>query len=96
MSSRTIAGGERLSRNDEGSGIGSKVLEEIGEAIKNDEAFNRSWCGGELSIAKAYQRLALTNSIIKKIHIRTHGGEQNGEYAEAHKLDRLSSPRVDE
>jgi hypothetical protein len=36
------------------------------------------------------------NSIIREIHEHTHGGEQNCEYSEAHKLDGLSSPRVDE
>jgi len=94
MRGRKIAGGEHLSRNDEGSGIGSKVLKEVGKAMKNNKTFNPSWCGSELSIAKAYQRLALTNSIIKKIHIHAHSGEQNGEYAETHKLNQLLSPRV--
>ena len=39
--------------------------------------------------------MALANGIIKTAHKRTHGGEQNCEYAEAHKLDRSSSPRID-
>ena len=96
MSSRTITGGECFSRNDEGSCIGSKVLEEVGETIKHNKALNSSWCGGEPIISKTYQRFALVSSIKKAAHEITHGGEKNCEYAEAHKLYRLSSPRVDE
>jgi hypothetical protein len=96
MSSRTITSGECLSRNDEGSGIGSKVLEKVGEAIKHDETFNRSGCGSESIITETYPRLALVNGISKTIHELTHGGEQNCEYAEAHKLNWFSSPGVDE
>jgi hypothetical protein len=96
MSSRTITGGERLSRNDKGSGIGPKVLEEVGETIKHDETFNRSGCGGESIVTKTYPRLASADSISKTIHELTHGGEQNCEYAESHKLNWFSSPRVDE
>ena len=96
MSSRTITSGERLSRNDEGSGIGSKVLEKVGEAIKHDETFNRSGCGSESIVTETYPRLALVNGISKTIHELTHGGEQNCEYAEAHKLNWFSSPGVDE
>ena len=96
MSSRAITGGERLPRSDEGSGIGSEVLEEVGKTIKHDKTFNRSWCGSEPMISKTYQRLVLVNSIIKTIHKYTQSGKQNCEYAEAHKLDRLSPPRVNE
>jgi len=96
MSSRTITGGECLSRNDEGSGIGSKVLEKVGETIKHDEALNSSWRGGEPCVSKTYQRFTLVSSIRKAVHEITHGGEKNCKYAEAHKLYRLSSPRVDE
>ena len=63
MSSRTVTGGECLSRNDEGSGIRSKVLEKVGEAIKHDETFNRSGRGGESIVTKTYPRLTLVDSI---------------------------------
>jgi hypothetical protein len=96
MSSRTITSGECLSRNDEGSGIRSKVLEEVGEAIKHNESFNRSGCRGDSIVTETYARLILADSISKTNHEITHGSEQNCEYAEAHKLNWLSSPRVDE
>lgn len=38
---RTITSGEDFTRNDECSGIGSEVLEEIGEAVKEDESLVR-------------------------------------------------------
>lgn len=37
VSGGTISGGEDLSRNNKGGGVGSKVLEEVGKAVKEDE-----------------------------------------------------------
>ena len=34
---RPVTGGEDLSRNDEGGGVGAKVLEEIGETVEERE-----------------------------------------------------------
>lgn len=37
MGGRPVTGGEDLSRNDEGGGVGTKVLEEIGETVEERE-----------------------------------------------------------
>ena len=54
MSSRTITSRERLPRNDEGSGIGPKILEKVGETVKHDEAFNPGHHGCKSVISKTY------------------------------------------
>lgn len=70
-----------------GSRIGSKVLGEVGEAIRHDDTFNRSACEGEFIVTETYPMLALVDSISKTIHELIHSGEQNCEYAEAHQLN---------
>ena len=37
MGGGTVTSGEGLSRNDEGGGVGAKVLEEVGQAVEEDE-----------------------------------------------------------
>jgi len=37
VASRTVASGERFPGNNESSGIGAEVLEEVGEAVQEDE-----------------------------------------------------------
>jgi hypothetical protein len=72
MSSRTITGGECLSRNDEGSSIRSEVLEEVGKAVKHNETFNRSGCSGESIVTETYARprvsqIAISKTISRKL-----------------------------
>lgn len=38
MSGRSVSSGEDLSGNDEGGGVGSEVLEEVGETVKEHES----------------------------------------------------------
>lgn len=49
----TVTSGEDFSRNNEGGNVGAKVLEIIGEAVKNDESFGSRWCGGKLVITES-------------------------------------------
>lgn len=37
MAGRTIASGEDFTGDDEGGGVGAKVLEEVGHAVEEDE-----------------------------------------------------------
>jgi len=74
----TVTSGECLSRNDESGGVGAKVLEEVGQAVEEDESPGSTRGGDKLVVSE------------------THGDESASEHAEAEKLDRLASPRVDE
>lgn len=76
VSSGSVSSWEDFSWNDEGSGVWSEVLEEIGDAVKEDERSDR--VGDESSVSESHTR------------------ESNGEHNESHKLNWLSSPRIDE
>jgi hypothetical protein len=52
MSSRTVTGREDFSRNNECSGIGSKVLEEVAETIERKEASSRDFMEPKSNNAK--------------------------------------------
>ena len=56
MSSGTITGRKRLPGNDEGSRIGPKILEKVGETVKHDEAFNPGRRGCKSIISKTYRK----------------------------------------
>lgn len=75
---RTVTGGERFSGYDESGGVGAEVLEEVGEAVEEDERLGRRCGGNQLLVAE------------------THAAEEDGKDSEAHQLDRLAAPRVDE
>lgn len=53
VSGRTITSGENLARDDEGGGIRSKVLEEVGQAVQKDERLLCRICGCKLVVAEA-------------------------------------------
>ena len=78
MCSGTITSGEGLTRNDEGGGVGAEVLEEVGEAVEEDEGLGSTGGGGKLVVRE------------------THADESASKNDEAHHLDRLAPPRVDE
>lgn len=54
MSGRTITSGESLSRDDEGCSVRAEVLEEVGQAVKEDKALGSSGRRSELIIAEAF------------------------------------------
>lgn len=73
-----VASGERLTGHDERRRVRAKVLEEVGEAVEEDERLLGARRRDELVVAEA------------------HAAEEYGEHGEAHELDRLAAPRVDE
>src|SRR5882757_3122843 len=54
VSGGTVTGREDFSRNDEGSGVGAKVLEEVGQAVEEDESLLCAGGSGELVISEAH------------------------------------------
>lgn len=54
MGSRTVTGGEGLSRYNECRCVRTKVLEEIGKAVEENESVCASCRGGKLVISKAF------------------------------------------
>ena len=50
----TVTGGEDLTGDDEGGGVGAKVLEEVGETVEEDESFCSTGGGGELVVAETH------------------------------------------
>lgn len=71
-----VAGREDLSGDDESGGVGAEVLEEVGEAVEEDE--------GALGAAE--------DGVVSE----AHDDEDDGQHDEAHDLDGLAAPRVDE
>lgn len=56
MGGRTITGGEGFSRHNESGCVGTKVLEEIGKAIEEDEYIFRRRVLIKLVISKAFEK----------------------------------------
>lgn len=54
MGSGTVASGEDLSRDDEGGRVGAEVLEEVRQAVKEDEGFASSGGGSEFVVCEAH------------------------------------------
>ena len=54
MCGGTVTGGENLSRNDEGRRVGAKVLEEVREAIEEDESLLSSVGGSKLVVSETH------------------------------------------
>lgn len=50
---RAVAGGENFPRDNEGGGVGAEVLEEIGEAVEEDEGFGVARSRGQLVVSEA-------------------------------------------
>jgi len=50
----TVTSGESLSGNDEGRGVGAKVLEEVGEAVKEDEGLLSSFSASKLVVRETH------------------------------------------
>ena len=73
-----VARGENLTGDDERRRIGAEVLEEVGEAVEEDERLLVAGGRGELVVREA------------------HDDEQTREDREAHELDGLAAPCVDE
>jgi hypothetical protein len=48
-----VTSGEDLSRHNEGGNVGAKVLEEVGEAVKEDEPLGVGMSFGQCVIAEA-------------------------------------------
>lgn len=71
-----VAGGEDFAGDDESGGVGTEVLEEVGEAVQEDE--------GALGVGE--------DGVVPE----AHDDEDDGEHDEAHELDRLAAPGVDE
>lgn len=93
----TVTSGEDFSRNNEGGNVGAKVLEIIGEAVKNDESFGSRWCGGKLVITESCEFIVRKwKKKVKHLMEHTHNNKENGKHSEAHELDGLATPRVDE
>jgi hypothetical protein len=51
---RTVTGGEDLTGDDEGGGVGAKVLEEIGDTVEEDESLGSSGSGDELVVRETH------------------------------------------
>jgi len=51
---RTVTSGEDLTRNDEGGGVGAKVLEEVGQAVEEDESLSATITGDELIVSETH------------------------------------------
>lgn len=78
MCGRTITSWEGLARDNESGGVGAEVLEEVGQAVEEDEGLGGGGGSGELVVTE------------------THDDEDNGKHDEAHKLNGLATPAVDE
>lgn len=76
--SRTVPSWESLTRYNESGGVGAEVLEEVGQAVEEDEGLGGGGGGGELVVTE------------------THDDEEDGKHDEAHKLNGLATPAVDE
>jgi hypothetical protein len=51
---RTVAGGEGLSGHNEGRRVRTKVLEEVGKAVEENESICASCRGSKLVISEAF------------------------------------------
>jgi len=54
VSGGTVTSGEHLSRNDESGGVGAKVLEEVGQAVEEDESLGSTSGGDKLVVCEAH------------------------------------------
>jgi len=50
----SVSGGEDLTRDDEGGGVGSEVLEEVGHTVEEDEGLGSSRGGEKLVIRESH------------------------------------------
>ena len=53
VGSWTVTSGEYLSGNNEGRGVGTKVLEEVGQAVKEHECLGGTCCSDKLVVSEA-------------------------------------------
>ena len=51
-----VARGEDLAGDDERGRVRAEVLEEVGEAVEEDERLGSGGCGGKFIISKAYNK----------------------------------------
>ena len=54
MCGRTVTSGEDLTRDDEGGGVGAKVLEEVGQAIEEDKGLFATISSDELVVSETH------------------------------------------
>lgn len=54
MCGGTVTSGEHLTRDDEGSGVGAEVLEEVGQAIEEDERLFTTIRSDELIVRETH------------------------------------------
>jgi len=54
MCGGTVTSGEDLSRDDEGGGVGAEVLEEIGEAVEEDEGLGSTMGGDKFVVPETH------------------------------------------
>ena len=52
MACWTIASREDFSGDDEGGGVGTKILEEVGQAVEEHKSLLGGWCRGELVVSE--------------------------------------------
>ena len=100
MCGGTVTSGENFSGNNKGGNVRAKILEIIGEAVEDDKSFGGCWCGGELVVAETCEFIVrnfhLKNPPAKHLKKYTHDNKENGEHSEAHELDGLAAPCIDE
>ena len=102
----TVRGGpvarrERLPRDDERRRVRPEVLEEVREAVEEGERVRARFGGGEPVVCEACPskktsaRIPYTRALAARIEWeRTHDDEEDGEHGEAHELDGLAAPAV--
>ena len=95
VGSRTVASREDLAGNDERSRVGAEVLEEVGKAVEEDERLLGGVAALQSAVAEAWGTKLDTSRCRKKVRL-THDDEERREHGEAHQLDRLAAPGVDQ
>ena len=92
---RAVPRGEHLSGNDERGRVGAEVLEEVGEAVEEDERLRGRRSRGKFVVTEAcaptpsYQPIA---THISEDCEPTHDNEKDGKHDETHELDRFAAP----
>lgn len=92
---RTITSGEYLSGYNERRGIGTKVLEEVCNAVKENKGVRAGFRGSEFVVSKALGE-SISVRWCKPEQRHTHDDEENGKNGEAHKLDGFATPGIDQ
>lgn len=64
---RAIARGKNFARYHESCDVGTKVLEEIGEAVEENEGLSRRRSGGQLFVSEAFDLILAQESIYRFI-----------------------------